>query len=51
LCFPSGTEKFPECYGAAADCGGNVISGMSSAQDCCKGDGYWFWDPNLESID
>jgi len=48
LCFPSGTAQFQTCYdNAAANCGGNVVIGVSTAQDCCLGDGYWFEDPRF----
>ena len=44
LCFPSGTAQvFQTCYdNATANCTGNVVTGVSTAQDCCLGDGFWF---------
>ena len=43
LCYLSGTAQFQTCYdNAAASCGGNVVTGVSTAQDCCLGDGFWF---------
>ena len=32
-----------ECFdGSVSECNGGVISGVSTAEDCCLGDGYWF---------
>ena len=44
VCFPSAAT----CYdNATENCGGNEVTGVSTAQDCCLGNGYWFWDPRL----
>jgi len=48
LCFPLGIAQFQTCYdNAAANCGGNVVTGVSTTLDCCLGNGYWFQDTNL----
>ena len=48
LCFPSGTAQFERCWdNATTNCGGNEVTGVSTAEDCCLGDGFWFQDPNL----
>jgi len=48
MCFPTGTAQFRACYDNAADnCTGNMTTGVSSARECCLGDGYWFEDPSL----
>jgi len=48
LCFPSDTEQFQTCHdNTAPNCRGNEVTGVSTARECCLGDGYWFQDPNL----
>ena len=41
-CFPSGTaQQFQSCHDAT-NCGGNVVTGVTTARDCCLGDGLSF---------
>jgi len=31
------------CYeNAATDCNGTAVPNVTTARDCCLGDGYWF---------
>ena len=43
LCFPTGTAQFQSCHDATG-CGGNEVSGVSNASDCCLGSGLSFRD-------
>ena len=41
LCFPTGSVRIQSCHDAT-DCGGNVVTGVSTARDCCLGSGLSF---------
>ena len=43
LCCPTGTAQFQSCHDATG-CGGNEVTGMSNASDCCLGRGLSFRD-------
>ena len=40
LCFPTGSAQF-QCHDAT-ECGGNEVTGVSTARDCCLGSGLSF---------
>ena len=41
LCFPTVSAQIQSCHDATG-CGGNEISGVSNATDCCLGSGLSF---------
>ena len=41
LCFPTGSAQFQSCHDATG-CGGNNVTGVSTARDCCLGSGLSF---------
>ena len=41
LCSPTGTAQFQSCHDATG-CGGNVVTGVSTARECCLGSGLSF---------
>ena len=43
LCFPTGTAQFQSCHDATG-CGGNTVTGVSIARNCCLGSGLSFRD-------
>jgi len=43
LCFPTGSAQFQSCHDAL-NCGGNMVTGVSNASDCCLGCGLSFRD-------
>ena len=43
LCFPTGCAQFQSCHDATG-CGGNEVTGVSTARDCCLGGGLSFRD-------
>ena len=43
LCLPTGTAQFQSCH-SATGCGGNEVTGVSNASDCCLGSGLSFRD-------
>ena len=42
LCFPTGVAQL-SCYNATG-CGGNEVTGVSTARECCLGSGLSFRD-------
>ena len=43
LCCPTGTAQFQSCHDATG-CGGNTVTGVSNASECCLGSGLSFRD-------
>ena len=41
LRFPTGATQFQSCHDATG-CGGNEVTGVSNASDCCLGSGLSF---------
>ena len=41
LCLPTGIAQFLSCHDATG-CGGNEVTGVSNASDCCLGSGLSF---------
>ena len=41
LCPPTGSAQFQSCHDATG-CGGNVVTGVSNARECCLGRGLSF---------
>ena len=41
LCFPTGTAQFQSCHNATG-CGGNEVTGVSTARECCLWSGLSF---------
>ena len=43
LCYSTGSAQFESCHDATG-CGGNGVTGVSTARSCCLGSGLSFHD-------
>ena len=41
LCLVTGSVQFQSCYDSTG-CGGNVVTGVITAEECCLGNGLSF---------